>query len=56
MHNFEHFVVVAICVGPDAVIGQGLGRTATALVQGGDEAWFIPNLFELLVIIAHGFE
>jgi hypothetical protein len=56
MHKLEHFVVVAIGVGLDSIVSQGLGRTAPTLVQGGDESRFVFDLVELLIIIGHGFE
>ena len=56
MYNIEHFIVVVIGVRLDALICQGLGRTASTLVQGGNEASFIFDLIELLIKIGHGFE
>jgi hypothetical protein len=56
MHNLEHFIVVTIGVGLDPVVSQGLGRAASALVEGGDESGFVVDLVELLIKIGHGIE
>ena len=47
MDQVEHLGVGAVAVPPDAVPGQRLGRAATALVKGSEEAAAGPDLLGL---------
>ena len=53
MHHVEHLFVIRPRVGRYAVKSQCLGRTAAALVERGDESGGVPDLFELLFVVAH---
>ena len=54
VYNIEHFVVVVVGIGSYAVIGQGLGSTASTLIQGSDESGFVSDLVKLLIVVGHG--
>lgn len=43
----EHLGVGAVAIAPDAVIGERLGRAATALVKGGEKTAAGPDLLQL---------
>ena len=50
VHQIEHLLVIAVRTVFEAVQPQRLGRAASALIQGGDEAGRLLDLVELFLI------
>jgi len=54
MYQFKHCIVVVKGIGPDSIVGKGLGGTASTLIEGGDKSGLGSDFFELFVTSSHG--